>query len=663
MADRALLLRGLCVLFVLLASVFHFLAGAPPGTRAAYGIGLQFLLAALMLGAWAATRTGGASAERWTLLAGTLARLVVAPLSVANDTDVQRYLWDGAVFWAGLDPYRLAPGAPDLGTLRALWPTPHAHMGYSTIYPPGAVFLFGLATSFGPVWAPWLWKLLIVAASLETLWVGASALKGLGLSRHLALLAFSPLLVAETAARAHLDMLCALAVAGGLNLAARGRAAGAGVVLGAGALVKFLPALALLPFLMGHFRGWAAFWLVAGALAVVALGYVGAFLAGLHPLGSLPVFFERWRFGSPIFSALVWVLGDARALRVAPLIAVFVLLLAAKRSPFGWWKATPFALAAPLLASPVVFPWYLVSLVPAVAAAPSGFALAWLTVIPVTEEVEDRAEQTGLWEPATWPLWVVGASWLAGLAIDFTGRQRAREYRGPVHRKPRVTVVMPVLDEEARIGTQLAELRSLPGIHEIIVVDGGSTDRTLEIVASHRGVMLLAAPRGRGTQMNAGARVATGDVLLFLHADVHLPKNAIDHVAAALRDPQVVAGAFRTWTVAEGRKSWVGPLLRLADLRSRYTTLPYGDQAIFVRAEVFWQVGGFPNQPLMEDLELSRRLRAVGKICTVPAMVIVSGRRFLARPISSALLMKSFPLLYRLGVPPRLLASLYGNPR
>jgi hypothetical protein len=104
-------------------------------------------------------------------------------------------------------------------------------------------------------------------------------------------------------------------------------------------------------------------------------------------------------------------------------------------------------------------------------------------------------------------------------------------------------------------------------------------------------------------------------------------------------------------------------LLRLADLRSRYTSLPYGDQALFVRAEIFHAIGGFPEMPLMEDLELSRRLRRRGRIRTVRDCVRVSGRRFEARPLYYAFLMNVLPLLYRLGVPAAWLARTYGNPR
>jgi rSAM/selenodomain-associated transferase 2 len=226
----------------------------------------------------------------------------------------------------------------------------------------------------------------------------------------------------------------------------------------------------------------------------------------------------------------------------------------------------------------------------------------------------------------------------------------------------RVSVVIPVLDEEARIGSQLESLSLLP-VHEAIVVDGGSRDATVALARAAGTARLLVAPRGRASQMNAGARAATGDVLLFLHADVRLPDDAVHRVEEALADSRIVAGAFRTWTVVEGRRSWLAPLLHLADLRSRYSPLPYGDQALFVRAEAFWKAGGFPEQPLMEDLELSRRLRRLGRIRVVDSRVTVSGRRFLARPVFYTFAVNVFPALYAAGVSAVTLKRFYGDPR
>jgi rSAM/selenodomain-associated transferase 2 len=229
--------------------------------------------------------------------------------------------------------------------------------------------------------------------------------------------------------------------------------------------------------------------------------------------------------------------------------------------------------------------------------------------------------------------------------------------------RSRVSVIVPVLNEESRIEGLMDALSAIEGVDEVIVVDGGSTDRTADLVRARPWVGLRRARRGRGAQMNAGAKIATGDVLLFLHADVRLPRDAVRWVDEALVEPDVVGGAFRTWTVADGARTWLAPFLHLADLRSRYTSLPYGDQGIFVRAAVFRQLGGFPEQALLEDLEFSRRLRELGPIRTVPAAVRVSGRRFLARPVYYALVVNVFPLLYRLGVPPRVVERLYGNPR
>lgn len=227
----------------------------------------------------------------------------------------------------------------------------------------------------------------------------------------------------------------------------------------------------------------------------------------------------------------------------------------------------------------------------------------------------------------------------------------------------RIDVIIPALDEQARIGAQLEALAGAGDFHQVIVVDGGSSDGTVSIARAHPGVRVLETERGRARQMNAGAASATGDVFLFLHADVTLPENAASLITQALADPAVVAGAFRTWTVADGGASWLAPLLHLADLRSRTSGLPYGDQALFVRADVFRRAGGFPELSLMEDLALSRRLRHAGRIRTVRANVCVSGRRFLERPIYYTVLVNVFPLLYRLGVPAERLARLYGDPR
>ena len=234
-----------------------------------------------------------------------------------------------------------------------------------------------------------------------------------------------------------------------------------------------------------------------------------------------------------------------------------------------------------------------------------------------------------------------------------------------------IGVVIPTLNEEARVAARLAEVLKAPDVCSVVVADGGSEDRTREIAeataAKDTRVLFLCAPKGRARQMNAGAaalaamKPAACRVFLFLHADVKLPQGFGAAITAALAEPAVVAGAFRTWTVPDGDEPpprWA-PLLHLADVRSRYSRVPYGDQAIFVKTAVFDRIGGFPDQPLMEDLELSLRLRKQGRLAILRQSVAVSGRRFLARPIYYTFLVNVFPALYRLGVSPATLDRLY----
>jgi rSAM/selenodomain-associated transferase 2 len=226
-----------------------------------------------------------------------------------------------------------------------------------------------------------------------------------------------------------------------------------------------------------------------------------------------------------------------------------------------------------------------------------------------------------------------------------------------------LSVIVPALNEASRIQIQASRLARLPGVDQVIVADGGSTDGTADLARTVAGVRVVDAPCGRGSQMNAGAREASGDVLWFVHADVVVPDDAPAMIDETLREHGVVGGAFRIRTEADGATGWPSHLLWLADLRSRYTALPYGDQALFVRREVFESLGGFAPLALFEDLEFSGRLRRAGHVRVLRSSVRVSGRRFMARPIASAALMYVLPVLYRCGVPPNTLARMYGHVR
>ena len=220
--------------------------------------------------------------------------------------------------------------------------------------------------------------------------------------------------------------------------------------------------------------------------------------------------------------------------------------------------------------------------------------------------------------------------------------------------QPPLSIVMPVRDEAQRIAAALAALAPLRTAGaELIVVDGGSHDGT-PALCQGRADAVLAAAAGRATQMNAGARAASGAVLLFLHADTALPADA----AALIAQAGAPWGRFDV--TIEGRSTLLPLVAALMNWRSRWTGIATGDQAIFVRREAFDAVGGFPEQPLMEDIELSKRLSRLGRPACLRARVVTSGRRWDQRGAwRTIVLMWRLRLLYWLGVPAERLAAAY----
>ncbi|MCU0621195.1 MAG: TIGR04283 family arsenosugar biosynthesis glycosyltransferase [Gemmatimonadales bacterium] len=217
---------------------------------------------------------------------------------------------------------------------------------------------------------------------------------------------------------------------------------------------------------------------------------------------------------------------------------------------------------------------------------------------------------------------------------------------------------MPALDEAEGIGAVLAALAPLRARgHEVIVVDGGSRDDTSR-VAAPLADRVLVTPRGRARQQNAGAAVARGDVLLFLHADTVLPDGADRLVLQALARPGRAWGRFDIRI--EGRAPVLRLVAALMNLRSRWSGIATGDQAIFVRRSTFEAVGGFPAIELMEDVALSARLRRVAPPACLRERVVTSGRRWEARgPLRTIGLMWSLRLRYALGESPASLRRRY----
>ena len=216
--------------------------------------------------------------------------------------------------------------------------------------------------------------------------------------------------------------------------------------------------------------------------------------------------------------------------------------------------------------------------------------------------------------------------------------------------RPRLSIVMPVWNESERIVAALAAMRDLreQGV-EVIVVDGGSSDDTIAL-ARPLADFVMNADRGRAHQMNAGARVASAEALLFLHADTALPERGGELIIEGLSRPGHVWGRFDVRI--EGRSPLLKLVARAMNLRSRWTGIATGDQAMFVKRKDFFAVGGFPPQLLMEDIELSSRLKARSMPLCLHERVTTSGRRWDTHGVwRTIFLMWRLRFMYWIGTP------------
>ncbi|MEP7177517.1 MAG: TIGR04283 family arsenosugar biosynthesis glycosyltransferase [Pseudonocardiales bacterium] len=219
-----------------------------------------------------------------------------------------------------------------------------------------------------------------------------------------------------------------------------------------------------------------------------------------------------------------------------------------------------------------------------------------------------------------------------------------------------ISIIVPVLNEQALIAAAVQRLRRDFAECELLVVDGGSTDATIEHVAPHARVIRTAA--GRALQMNEGARHTSGDVLWFVHADTVISPSALGQIRAALTDPGVVGGGLTL--LFDARSAGLDYLACTSNQRARRLHWIFGDQAMFVRRDVFDAVGGFPVLPVMEDLELSRQLHHHGRLVVLPASSTASARRILAHGTwRMVIFMQYLKALHFAGVSPQRIARRY----
>ena len=386
----------------------------------------------------------------WLVLAvGVLARLILIGADPYTSNDVDRYLFDGRIALTGLDPYQVSHDHPALAQLRELWQPPAEHAKYPTLYPPLALAMFAFAANIGVGFdvesAQLAWQLMLTGASIASLYFIYLLLKAHNKLQHLPLVALSPILIVETGVGLHLDAFSTLAVVAALYYWHRNKLSLVGICIGLGVLCKILPLVLLMPLVFANFSWRRSSIIVLSALSVIIAGYGITLALGFYPVGSIGVFFEKWRFAAPLFSLLNQLNPQAFVIALTAIttsLIVAVGLLAISHQQLNNQQtvvnkeiasaesdlktkhytlseplilACHLALVIPLLISPVLFPWYLMPLAALLALKPNAALMIVLGVMPLTYEVLNQFICCQIWQPAQWPIVLLASAYLFAL--------------------------------------------------------------------------------------------------------------------------------------------------------------------------------------------------------------------------------------------------------
>lgn len=569
------------------------------------------------------------------LIIGTTGRALFLSYPVNND--MFRYIWEGAVQNFGANPYLLTPDSPSLapfarGDLSAVWDGIN-HKEFAAIYPPVALLLFRVLAAVKP--DPAWFKLVLIAFDLGVLLCLILLIRSLDIApARLLLYAANPLVILYIAGEGHLDVLQIFFLALGLCFIFRRRPGIGFLCLGLAVLSKYLVLVAV-PFLITCKQRKA--WLT---ICFPLLLYLPFAQAGEQLFASLKAFGTGMHYNDSIHAVLRWQFGQGALPAAVVLLAVCLAwIYLTDHDPLHSVYA---ALGSTLLFLPTLHPWYLLTVAPLMVFYASRAWLFLMAATVFTFPVVAAEYTSGLFQEIAWLKWMQYGPFFALLCWGlFRDGLLFRDRRFEPPRS--ISVVIPTLNEADTIEDCLKHLQNRSGVTEVVVTDGGSTDGTAELAAQYR-VRLVRTPAGRGLQIKEGVGRATGDVVVILHADCIATKGVFAHILTALGTHlHAVGGAVSMRFEQTGLKTWI--VAGLNNLRARLTGISFGDQAQFFRRTAIQSIGGFPAMMLMEDVELSLRLKAQGQLLFLNGGIRVSGRRWQGRGFSRNLLtvLRLFP--------------------
>lgn len=564
-------------------------------------------------------------------------------MGVPVSDDVYRYLWEGKLIAAGESPYRYPADHVHYEPHRDHYWAGMNHKDKLTAYPPLAEFIFAGVSSV--VYAPWAFKVLFILADLCVVWVLIALLKRRGADVRAALLyALNPLTLFAFAGEAHFDVLMILAMMLSLLCLEKKAFAWGWIWLGIAIQIKII-AIVLIPLYLLRCQ-----WRYAGWLLIPLV------LPSLYFLDSLSGMFQGlWAFGGtnafngPIHGPINVLLGGDITWASRVVFVLFGLvslwILWAVKTPI---KAAYFMIASLVLLSPVVHYWYVLWVIPFVVLYPG---LSWLVLsftsgayFASTFSVENGED----WSLPVWAMWVTWLPFLLVLVYELR-MVLSRKLRPEIlwEQPKTLAIIIPTLNEGEQIKTCLSSLKSLnQPPDEIIVSDGGSTDQTVAI-AQAMGFNVVTSQRGRGAQIRAGVAATSSDVVLVIHADCICKHDVSQRVMTVLKqNPDVVGGAVGQRFSSSSFRLLIIEILN--DARATLGGASFGDQGQFFRVAAIKNQGGFPDYPLMEDVELSLRMMQAGRVVLLDGGIQNSARQWGGDFIKRILLILKLVIVFRL---------------
>ncbi len=550
-----------------------------------------------------------------------VSRILLHPFPFSDD--VNRYLWEGKLVLHGESPYQYTADSEEWNPLRDSYWEAMNHKDSKTAYPPLILLVFAALDAVA--YLPATYKVFSALTDLGVIGLLLLCLTRRSMHPKNALFyAFSPVTLVGFSGEAHFDALFVFTVLAALLLWEDGKTSWSWVMLGISIQIKIV-SLLLIPLLFWNRKSPKVLW-ISLPLLIPSLYFwrdMPNLLDGILQFGG-----TMSHNGFISYLLIDWLEDRHAASKLSTAILLMVVLLISLRVK-DVVKGGYAIFAALLLLSPTVHYWYLSWLMPGIAIFPSA---AWILLTGLSclyFSAWDYFGKTGTWYQPTVYFLTQWIPFYVFWAPSFFNRLSQLITKPGERNAETISVVIPCLDEGKHLPACLASLRDcgLP-TKEILVIDGGSTDNSKEIAQSF-GANWILSRKGRGHQIAAGVRASTGDILLILHADTLLTKPMIGQIMTSMqRNPAAVGGALGQRFKADDKKSVLLLVEGLNDLRAQLLQNSFGDQGQFFRREELNRAGGFPDIPLMEDVELTAKLKKRGDLLFLGGAMLCSARRW-----------------------------------